>query len=403
VIRFILVHGTFAKSADWPSLCASLTALAHRLGEEATFDTVLWTGKNSIAARQRAGDEILDKVQGMLESRGEYSELGNNKIILIGHSHGGSAIAYFLKQWPDYADLVAGYIFLSTPFIAIRPRLNATKIMGVLLILPVGSAYFAMKQAFAPGDGILDWVWTLSWYQLFPLLLPFLLSSLLLNLTRRSEKKFAALARSQTVDIPPVNALFVRFSGDEAAAALSAVQFLSWAASKASRAIELVLHPPFVPSGLRQFFGAVVMAPLFIVATYQVATRMLPPLMEVGVVRYFEVLTEVFRTETIGIGNLIALMIIVLASIISAVFFTIVLTVFVTLALTLKGFGWTGFFDGFVVELAVDPVPCGSRQFVSLDWSARTDAAGDMVHSWGYSHPAAMEEIDRFVRTAVSR
>ena len=84
---FLLVHGTFAKSANWPALQDSVAEAACEAGESAFFQQVPWSGKNRAAAREAAASAILKSVQDI------QSSSNNEKIFLIGHSHGGSAIA----------------------------------------------------------------------------------------------------------------------------------------------------------------------------------------------------------------------------------------------------------------------------------------------------------------------
>jgi pimeloyl-ACP methyl ester carboxylesterase len=127
---FLLVHGTFAQSANWPALQEGLAEEAREGGEKASFKQLAWSGKNRAAARESAASAILKSVQEI------QSNSSNEKIFLIGHSHGGSAIAYFLKEHPEAANTLAGCAFLSTPFVAIRPRRNAFRLMALLLFFP---------------------------------------------------------------------------------------------------------------------------------------------------------------------------------------------------------------------------------------------------------------------------
>jgi triacylglycerol esterase/lipase EstA (alpha/beta hydrolase family) len=91
---FILVHGTFAKSAHWPFLQDSLAETARAAGDEPLFEQLTWTGRNRARARQAAASAIFTSLQKIQRTS------ANEKIFLIGHSHGGSAIAYFLKEHP---------------------------------------------------------------------------------------------------------------------------------------------------------------------------------------------------------------------------------------------------------------------------------------------------------------
>ena len=123
---FILVHGTFAKAAHWPALQDGLALAARAAGEHSQFNELTWSGKNRASARQAAASEISSVVQNI------QSTSRNERIFIIGHSHGGSAIAYFLKEYPCLAKTLTGCVFLSTPFIAIRPRTQAFRIVSAV-------------------------------------------------------------------------------------------------------------------------------------------------------------------------------------------------------------------------------------------------------------------------------
>jgi alpha-beta hydrolase superfamily lysophospholipase len=81
--------------------------------------------KNRARARQAAASAILELVQKI------RSTAGNEQIFLIGHSHGGSAISYFLKEHSEAAKTPSGCAFLSTPFVAVRPRSQALRLIVV--------------------------------------------------------------------------------------------------------------------------------------------------------------------------------------------------------------------------------------------------------------------------------
>ena len=89
-----------------------------------------WSGNNTASARETAASEISATVQNI------QSTSRNEKIFIIGHSHGGSAIAYFLKEHPSLAKTLNGCAFLSTPFVAIRPRPQAFRVVYSVLYFP---------------------------------------------------------------------------------------------------------------------------------------------------------------------------------------------------------------------------------------------------------------------------
>ena len=60
---FILVHGTFAKSAHWPFLQDRLAETVRAAGDEPLFEQLPWTGRNHARARQAAASAIFALVQ----------------------------------------------------------------------------------------------------------------------------------------------------------------------------------------------------------------------------------------------------------------------------------------------------------------------------------------------------
>jgi hypothetical protein len=70
-------------------------------------------------------------------------------------------------------------------------------------------------------------------------------------------------------------------------------------------------------------------------------------------------------------------------------------------ALTTWSFGWTGFFTGFLVELAIEPLPFGTHSLTHIDWSEGADRLEGIVHSWTYAHPLAVKHLQEWVRSAL--
>jgi pimeloyl-ACP methyl ester carboxylesterase len=234
---FILVHGTFAKSAQWPFLQDSLAETARAAGDEPFFEQLTWTGRNRARARQAAASAIFASVQKIQRTS------ANEKIFLIGHSHGGSAIAYFLKEHPEAAKTLAGCAFLSTPFVAIRPRREALRLMAILLIFPVLAFLGLWCFQGLSND---EWLEANAVYFFGVLLVFGIVKLAMVFFIKRAtdpQKLVEQSIRQQTANIPAGNYLFLRCSGDEAAAALSAGQFIAWLGMKTSKILELLSRP----------------------------------------------------------------------------------------------------------------------------------------------------------------
>ncbi|MDF1694791.1 MAG: hypothetical protein P1U56_03130 [Saprospiraceae bacterium] len=140
-IDIFLIHGTFAKNAEWIKEQSFLSKeLNEKIEGDIQFFQHQWDGKNSFKSRFREGAKLAKKV--------EYdSRLGSIKI-LVGHSHGGNVSLYSLGAYKDI-DLV---VTLGTPFIINKTKqtlnaiLNYTKfvlvfLVGIITALIVGHLY----------------------------------------------------------------------------------------------------------------------------------------------------------------------------------------------------------------------------------------------------------------------
>jgi pimeloyl-ACP methyl ester carboxylesterase len=146
---FILVHGTWARDAHWPALRDGLVIAASAAAERCSLEELRWSGKNRTSARLAAATEIFSLVRKI------HSTSKDERIFIIGHSHGGSAIAYFLKEYPSLAKTLSGCAFLSTPFIAIRPRVQATLqfyLLSFFLLYAFSSSYPYLFLQWFGGD-----------------------------------------------------------------------------------------------------------------------------------------------------------------------------------------------------------------------------------------------------------
>jgi pimeloyl-ACP methyl ester carboxylesterase len=374
--HFILVHGTFAQGADWPLLQAGLTETAQAVGESATFVQVHWTGKNRARARASAASSISLRIKAMLAAS------PTEKIFVIGHSHGGSAIAYLLKQFPETAINLAGCAFLSTPFVAIRGRINAvdsfTALALFVCLMPVFACYLIPNKSDHPE--IFDWSTCLA----------ICFGSAIWLLREKFLKARVGLIqenaiREQTADLPEANCLFIRASGDEAAAALSATQFVAWASSKGYALVERITI--WLLGHLAGWIGTTLALGLFAVV----------------LAWGFLLLRMLFRFP-LNLGEpeqLLVFVIVAALEIVPAILFAFVLETYFVLgaqAIMARSFGWGGLWAGLLTELAIEPLPFGEHSLVHIDWNAANLSSPDSIlHSWTYSHPLAIEHIKKWV------
>lgn len=146
---FLLIHGTWAPKSKWSYPTSSLGQALAAQFEGCTIDRVQWSGSNTFAARLDAAEEIKRK-----------TENHDGPVFLIGHSHGGSAAMYALRDSQSLRDKVKGAVFMSTPFMAfaLRPGYRSLYVglvaaLFLLVMLPVMFfiGFFGLRGSFSEG------------------------------------------------------------------------------------------------------------------------------------------------------------------------------------------------------------------------------------------------------------
>lgn len=235
-ISVLLVHGTFAVDAAWTmegsEFCKAIEASFSRYGHSVKFQRVRWSGKNWISARLAAARDIRQHV---LTAKG-----AGRPIILVGHSHGGSAVSYFLKHYVEDASAVDGCAFLSTPFLTFKKRPGLTRRVRAWTYASLFSGQLAIlfSLGFATAHFGRE---TPAFY--IALAINVLVGTALLHL-HRSFEPFASTASKidlaidsiirerDSCELPPKQYLFVKFSGDEASVGLSFAQSVAYVAGQ---------------------------------------------------------------------------------------------------------------------------------------------------------------------------
>ncbi|WP_161855584.1 triacylglycerol lipase [Bradyrhizobium sp. CCBAU 051011] len=398
---FILVHGTFANAADWPALQSGLAEEVSPPTDTARFEQVPWTGKNRASARQAAAKQIRSKVD---EIR---THLPSEKIFIIGHSHGGNAIAYFLKTYPEVALEVTGCAFLSTPFVAIRARAGAIRPLLLVLLFMSAAPVTVWAEYALPRSikNIADWPMQFWWGVAALAVLSLLLTLIAFRPYRSRDTIDAMLAKTilqQTTDIPTGNYLFLRCSGDEAAAALSAFQFNAWLAVKLSQKIEHLFRPLFSERPL-VVMGFTAFAVILFYTAFRAAIPIASDLAEIGIVELFRQMGS-WLTDGQILRVVVVILFLLLVFVIPIIFILSLLgtiAVFAAQALASWSFGWTEFRAGLLVELAIEPLPFGNYSLTHIDW-ASASAPDGITHSWTYEHPVAIARLRDWVQSGLS-
>ncbi len=134
----ILVHGTFAKDAEWTRQDSVLFKyLAKQL--PTSISSYQWSGGNSYKARSCASIELAERIRKDYEARPEAIR------VLIAHSHGGNVAIGALRELGTNK-FVDGLVCLGTPFlfVSVRNQGVLASFLKVLLSMILVSPFLAI-------------------------------------------------------------------------------------------------------------------------------------------------------------------------------------------------------------------------------------------------------------------
>ena len=426
---FILVHGTFARDAEWTKFDSSLSgALSAALpaGDEAIISAVTWSGRNRGTDRWKASKKIHDQIA--LHRRRHP----NHRIYLIGHSHGGSAIAYYLRDNPEAKNLVAGCAFLSTPLISLSVASQYKNIISSIttssliisifiagMLCSISAIYLSVKFEFSLH------ILSISRFHLPLCLASFLAILATYRVMHRRITSFVEttlpnrLSRRGTVSIPVGNYYFARVSGDEAASLLSASQFISLMLSKflgVCGAPILRMHKILVPNQWSRSRAVVFLTAYFLLSFWagtlvvvMYAIRAFCPDCKDYWIPFLQSIDFMMGSRELVPSSasiewrLYNWMFVIVSYIgapvifLSIAYVAVLLLVSAPLSISLSFFGWLSFSEGIFANLAVEPLPLGSYTLHHVDPSCTPTDMASLNHSKVYAAQSALLSISDWI------
>lgn len=141
----IPVHGTWGRGL-WAAASAScdpegdrwferggvfrqrLTEHLTKAGFTPKFRPFLWSGRNSVKERAKAGEALIDHLETLT------SEAGEDAIVLVAHSHGGNVAWHAMGEFQRNVPILL--VTLATPFVEILPRTQPSRLWERMPRLP---------------------------------------------------------------------------------------------------------------------------------------------------------------------------------------------------------------------------------------------------------------------------
>lgn len=227
----ILVHGTFDRDAPWTLPGSALRKhLKDFIPGKVRIKSIPWSGANTIKARTDAAKCIAMHVRAI------KLKYGDAPIFLVGQSHGGSAISYFLKSDVGRTADITGCVFMSTPFLSAKSRravprrlMLAHDFSVVAFNVIVSAMILAAAYVLALDDNVFYPLAAVNIVTFAIMVRRYISVPNARSHLRNGSRKVAEHARKiETCDLPDCNKLFVVVPGDEAAMGLNFSQSFAW-------------------------------------------------------------------------------------------------------------------------------------------------------------------------------
>lgn len=223
---FVLVHGTWAASAEWIKAGSKLVASLLRTAKsDIRIDAFIWWGRNSPKRREYYAKELAKNLADLRDKHRTAS------ITIVAHSHGG-AVSSKALEYCNGVQADIRLVCLSTPFLHVRERARGL-LDGVSVFLR-GIFLVAGVVSIAPLADLSDrfhpsmtefWVSCLACLVILPLIGFWLAWWLGRSIKAKGDELREAIGTRVS---PSQKLLLLRMAGDEASYALSAYKFFDW-------------------------------------------------------------------------------------------------------------------------------------------------------------------------------
>ncbi len=380
-----LVHGTWARRATWTMSGSPLRdTLSRVVNAPIAFTRFVWSGRNSISARQRAVKDLTEHLRSLITRWPQAHHY------VVAHSHGGN-VAFQVLADPLLQERVAGIACLATPFLTVAKRnlgpVGHTTLRWLPVVVIFYSGLWVIVKIASPNNVALSA--TLFFLLFLVTILSYFLSPRLY--ARFSQSVLEAL-QYPTVDSSKI--LILRVAGDEATAALGTTHMISWVAGQIWLLTSRLLgQTEDTVEQLRiqliRHWRKMALIAACLVFVCVAALLKLPPmggriwlqLMAPSILLLLAVFAILVK------GGLVA-------GILSRFLFTVIATPFLILISILGiGIGLELVIAGFLFQVTAEPTPPGT-------WQVSQIVTEGFKHSASHHCPAALEIVGRWISDA---
>lgn len=416
--KILLVHGTFAKNAPWTQSQSALHKELKASRHKPDIQTIEWSGRNTFEAREKAGNSIIDAL---------HKNPINVPVAIICHSHGGSAVAYGIKQKPEAFNNVRTVVCLATPFFgfSVRPGYQA-----LLLAILFSIFFFIFQFLYLTITAVTTEYFPKFTEQPYGMViiglgLLAIIGSIALGFWKRRKKLFNSFDSEiekasdwDTTQVVLPNALFVRSMGDEVGLGLGSLQFFAMALNKTINFFSEVLlgFIDKIRTISKKFIGKVAIISilaLLVFATGLLATTAASFGYNFQVVIYllnpweesFTIIDPQF-----GVADNIARVIygLVVYTLVIAYFFLFLITCLVLISVFLSwimtaALGCFSLRLAIASEWAVEPTPEGCHTFLNGGWNRDLNYLKERRRILQHSEPYSSNDILQKVIDHISK
>ena len=246
----ILVHGTWARNAQWTQQGSAVReCITDTLGSNVQFRKFMWSGRNRFGARSKAAMDLATLIEQTSKT------FPTVPVLIISHSHGGQVALQAISRLPQTCQVNA-LIFLSTPFLVVESR-ELGEASGIAAwAVPAAFAYILGMIVIGGMSEIGHW-FTMNHPAVIGVSWLIAAVALGIYMSHRAVASAKEINEAHTYAIPShTKLLLMRAPGDEASTGINVISILTHMIERVYLAVQNTLQETLgLLSAFRRFLG----------------------------------------------------------------------------------------------------------------------------------------------------